>query len=91
MDLKTYLANKNHSEFARSIGVSAGLIYQWLNGIRPISPDAAPKIELETGGEVRCETSCPGVTWHRDAKGNVTGHFISVKKRQPDQKRRKAA
>lgn len=78
MDLKTYLADKNHSEFARAIGVSGGLIYQWLNGVRPISPASAPKIEAETGGVVPCEESCPGVTWQRDTQGKVTGYLVSV-------------
>ena len=53
MDLSTYLTKtrRAQSEFARAIGVSPSMLYQWLNGIRPIAHKHGPKIEQETAGQ----------------------------------------
>lgn len=54
MDLSTYLASQKitQASFAVRLGVSQGLIYQWLTGRRPIAVDKCVAIERITGGEV---------------------------------------
>lgn len=54
MDISTYLTNtgRAQSEFARAIGVPSALLYQWLNGLRPVAAKHCVKIERETAGQV---------------------------------------
>lgn len=54
MDLKTYLAKTGTSqnEFAKRLGVTQSLIWQWLNEVRPIPVERMPDIELASGGMV---------------------------------------
>lgn len=54
MELNKYLSDSpgTKAEFARTIGVSDALLYQWLNGIRPIAPKHCPAIEAATGKKV---------------------------------------
>lgn len=54
MDISTYLTHSGvkQSDFARSIGVSPSLLYQWLSGLRPVAAKHCVKIEQQTGGQV---------------------------------------
>lgn len=54
MKITTYLNSKKMSQanFAESLNVSAGMVTQWLNGHRPISPERCVEIEQVTGGMV---------------------------------------
>lgn len=54
MNLAKYLEKHNLSqtEFAARLGRSQGLVWQWLNGHRPIAATQALAIERITGGEV---------------------------------------
>lgn len=40
------------AEFARRIGVSQAQVYQFLNGIRPVSEKVCVRIEQETNGQL---------------------------------------
>ncbi|MGE0383454.1 MAG: transcriptional regulator [Gammaproteobacteria bacterium] len=54
MDLSAYL--KEHEltqdQFAKLIGVSQGLVHQWLKGRTSITPERAADIERATAGAV---------------------------------------
>ena len=54
MDIKAYL--KEHSmsqeEFATKLGVTQGLVWQWLEGRTRITAERAVEIEAATGGKV---------------------------------------
>jgi DNA-binding transcriptional regulator YdaS (Cro superfamily) len=63
MKLDQYIKNTTQSEFATLIGVSQGMIYQWLKGIRPVSLERCPSIEKATDGKVTCEELRPDVDW----------------------------
>lgn len=54
MDLKTYLkrSKQSQSEFAEKLGVSQGLVSQWVQGITGITPERAIEIEDATAGVV---------------------------------------
>lgn len=39
--------------FGAKVGASQGMVWQWLNKYRPISPEAALRIERGTGGEIK--------------------------------------
>ncbi|MDN7936414.1 YdaS family helix-turn-helix protein [Burkholderia metallica] len=54
MELSNYLASRKVTQaaFATRLGVSQGLIYQWLTGRRPIAIDKCVAIERITAGEV---------------------------------------
>lgn len=54
MNIQTYLekTGTKRSEFARSIGASANLVYQWINGIRPVATRHCWPIERLTEGKV---------------------------------------
>jgi DNA-binding transcriptional regulator YdaS (Cro superfamily) len=59
---------------ARKLAVSAGLVWQWVNGKRPVGPAHCPVIERETG--IRCELLRQDVGWIRDEDGRVIGQHI---------------
>jgi len=65
MDISTYLINtgRAQSEFARAIGVPSTLLYQWLNGLRPVAAKHCVKIERETAGQVTRQELRPK-DWH---------------------------
>jgi DNA-binding transcriptional regulator YdaS (Cro superfamily) len=65
MDLKNYLANSDTTKaaFARSIGVSAALLHQWIEQIRPVAPQHCPQIEKQTAGAVTRAELRPD-DWH---------------------------
>jgi len=46
---------------ARALQVTPGLIHQWLNGIRPVSPKFALRIEAMSNGAVRCSDLRPDI------------------------------
>lgn len=54
MDIATYLSDQKMSQsaFAGLLGVSQGLVYQWLTGRRPISAERCLSIERATNGAV---------------------------------------
>lgn len=54
MNLSDYLSHKalSQQEFADLIGVSQGMVYQWVRGKTPVSPPKAVRIERMTEGLV---------------------------------------
>lgn len=54
MDIATYLAEKELSQeaFAKQIGVSQGLVWQWLDGRTRITAERAIEIDEKTNGEI---------------------------------------
>jgi DNA-binding transcriptional regulator YdaS (Cro superfamily) len=52
--LAEYLKSEGETQlsFARRLGVSHGLIYQWLHDMTKISPRSAVRIERLTGGKL---------------------------------------
>lgn len=54
MDIPQYLEKHSLSqaEFGKRVGVSQGMVWQWLKGKRPISPTSAIQIERATSGEI---------------------------------------
>lgn len=65
MKLSDYLSlNKlSQQQFADMIGVSQGLVHQWIKGLTPVSPRKAVLIEQKTGGEVSRKDTHPD-DWH---------------------------
>ena len=61
MDIKAYLVAEGISQeqFAKRVGVSQGLVWQWINGKTNVTPRRAKDIERETGGKVSREEACP--------------------------------
>ena len=66
MDLKNYLieSDTKKAEFARAINVSAALLHQWLEGIRPVAIQHCPTIEKQTCGKVTRKELRPD-DWHK--------------------------
>lgn len=54
MNLAEYLEDTKTSQdaFAEKLGVTQGLVWQWLSGRTRITPERAKQIELATGGAV---------------------------------------
>lgn len=54
MELGAYLKKRGltQEEFGRRLGVSQGLVWQWLNGETDITAERAKEIVQSTGGEV---------------------------------------
>jgi DNA-binding transcriptional regulator YdaS (Cro superfamily) len=54
MNLATYLKKTqlNKAAFAREIGISSALLYQFEKGIRPVPPRHCPAIEAASDGKV---------------------------------------
>ena len=54
MNLKTYLkrTKRSQSEFAGKLGVTQGLVSQWVKGVTTITPERAIDIEGATEGMV---------------------------------------
>lgn len=63
MNLKTYLKSSSQVELARKLGVTAGAVSQWANGLSAVPAERCPLIEQATGGQVRCEDLRPDVAW----------------------------
>lgn len=52
------------ASLARSIGVSAPTVHQWITGARPIPVSRCIDIESITSAQVTCEQLRPDVAWH---------------------------
>jgi DNA-binding transcriptional regulator YdaS (Cro superfamily) len=52
MDLREYLESTTQKEFAERLGVTPGLISQWMVGRAPVPPERAMEIERLTRGMV---------------------------------------
>ena len=65
MKLADYLklTDTSQAAFAEKLGVSQGLIHQWISGKRPVSAEQCPIIERITGGQVTCEELNDKVDW----------------------------
>lgn len=63
MDLKTYFQNNSQVDLAKTLGVTAGAVNQWVSGLSQVSAERCPAIEKATGGLVRCEDLRPDVQW----------------------------
>ena len=44
--------NLTQAAFGAKVGASQGMVWQWLNKYRPVSPEAAVRIERGTNGEI---------------------------------------
>lgn len=53
MNLKTYLETTTQAALARRLGVTQGLVHQWVSGKTRITAERAIEIENVTGGQVR--------------------------------------
>ena len=53
------------AQVARSLGISAPAVHQWIAGSREVPPDRCPAIERATGGAVTVDQLRPDVRWHR--------------------------
>lgn len=49
----------SNAGLARAIGATPAMVYQWMNGIRPISAERCIDIERATAGAVTCEELRP--------------------------------
>lgn len=65
MNLADYLSTTKTSQaaFAKQLGVSQGLVYQWISGKRPVAAEKCPEIERITNGAVTCEELNDRVDW----------------------------
>lgn len=63
MDIRAYLQKHKltHEEFGQKVGVSKGLVWQWLNGRTVITAERAKDIEQKTKGEIRRHDLRPDV------------------------------
>jgi DNA-binding transcriptional regulator YdaS (Cro superfamily) len=61
---------------ARTLAVSQSLVWQWLQGKRPVAPKHCSVLEAETG--VRCEHLRDDVVFTRDPSGAVTGYHVRI-------------
>jgi DNA-binding transcriptional regulator YdaS (Cro superfamily) len=52
MNLKKYLETSTQTELAEKLGVSQGLVSQWVNGDTAITAEKAIAIEVATEGAV---------------------------------------
>lgn len=54
MNLRTFIASgrMTQTELARAVGVSPGMVWQWINQYRRIAAEKVLAIEAATGGAV---------------------------------------
>lgn len=52
MDLKTYLQKTTQTDLAHRLGVTQGLVHQWVTGKTRITAERAIEIEKATDGQV---------------------------------------
>jgi DNA-binding transcriptional regulator YdaS (Cro superfamily) len=57
----------SQAEFGAKVGVSQGMVWQWLNGMRKIGAERAVKIEKRTRGKLRREQLRPDLFVRRAA------------------------
>jgi DNA-binding transcriptional regulator YdaS (Cro superfamily) len=67
MDLKIYVGTEHGAQtrLGRQLGCQPQLIYQWVNGVRPVPVGRCSAIERATDGAVSCEELRPDVRWGR--------------------------
>ena len=53
--------------FGAKVGASQGMVWQWLSGYRPVSPEAAVRIEKGTAGEIKRQQLRPDIFGKRAA------------------------
>lgn len=65
MDIKTYLSKNgiSQSAFAEMTGVTQGMVWQWLQGLRPVSPSSCVVIEKFTNNDISRRDLRPD-DWH---------------------------
>lgn len=63
MDLKTYFHTHRQADLARALGVTPGLVNQWVTGATKPTAERCIQIDEATGGLVRCEDLRPDVNW----------------------------
>lgn len=73
----------SQAALATELGVSAGLVNQWVTGRRPIDGKHGPKIEELTGGEVLRECVCPEAH-HAHMEFSRTGESRAATHRSTD-------
>lgn len=66
----------SQASLGRSVGVAPTVVWQWLNGLRPVPPLHCPAIERATG--VTCEQLRPDLCWERDDDYLVTGYRVPL-------------
>lgn len=59
--LSEYTKLHGQTELARRLGVSQGMVWQWVSGRRPVAAHRCAAIEAATGGAVRKELLRPDV------------------------------
>lgn len=64
------------AHLAKALGVTPGLVSQWVNGRRNVAPNHCPAIEGLTG--VKCEQLRPDLDWRRNRNGSVTSYCVAV-------------
>ena len=72
MDLKTYLSDRTQKEFAQSLGVSQGLVSQWVRGRCKVSFEYCQAIERVTDGAVTWQELRPDLVdfWRQVRAGH---------------------
>ena len=55
----------NAAAFAKQMGVTPGMVSQWINGRRPVAHDSCAAIERATSGAVTVEVLRPDAAWSR--------------------------
>lgn len=68
MNIPAYLEKHDltQEQFAKKLGVSQGLVWQWINGETRVTPDRAKAIEKKTAGEITRQDLRPDI-WEREA------------------------
>lgn len=61
---------------AKALHLTAGMVWQWVNGKRPLPPEHCPRLEELSG--IRCEHLRPDIVWTRDQAGQITGYHVPL-------------
>lgn len=69
MKLKQYLkkTGTTQRQFAVRMGVTQGLVNQWISGLTKVGPERALEIEKATAGMVTRRELCPQFPWDEAA------------------------
>lgn len=75
MDIKTYLETHGDSQeqFAKRIGVSQGLVWQWLEGRTRITAERAIEIEEKTDRQIMRNDLRPDIFGDPPRKSSAAG------------------
>lgn len=89
MTLSDYLktADISQAAFAARLGVTQGLISQFVLGVLKPTAERCIQIELETGGAVTCEELRPDIKWHL-IRGTRPFSDRSMDDRREDERRK---